>query len=271
MSRVTTAVRIQKTNGHPLVRWRFRTERDVRKFWKEFRRVPALARRNGRDERRYCLALYLFALATHSRLRYPLLVEESLSGDFRMRASNVETMLSIAKANQIWEAQNEHSNADWLAQVQRAIEEEARSVKPLNPTARRDLLVYQDVPIPAAERATGLQTLRSWLRLLKKENPGWDRVSIIFSLDVELDTGRKFRNLEFIDWSNPDAFADFGERVEFEGQKATVTAIRWHLREGRPTYSLDRRGRLLKRMPNGHQHEVSRDPRSEAAEAIESG
>ncbi len=231
-----------------------------------------MARRSSRDEKRYCLALYLFVLATHSRLRFPLLVEEQPLTDFRLQSANTETTLAIAKANQIWEPPMKTSDSDWLSLVRHAIEEKLRFIAQLDSAARHDLLVYQDMPVPETERATGLSTLRTWLQSLKKANPGLGRVSIIFSLDVALDMGREFRNLEYIDWSNPDAFSDFGERVEFEGQKAAVTAIRWHLREGRSTYSMDRRGRLLKRMPDGRLLEVSREQIAhEPARAIKSG
>jgi hypothetical protein len=259
MSRIVVAARTQERNGRFAVRWKIRTERDVRKFWEQFRRVPAMARRSSRDEKRYCLALYLFVLATHSKLGVPLFIEEDSRTDFRLRSANLETTLTIAKANQIWEPPLETGYSDWISLVRHAIEEKLPFIARLDSASRHDLLVYQDMPVPEAERAPGLSTLRTWLQSLKKANPGLGRVSIIFSLDVVLDKGRDFRNLEYIDWSSPDAFSDFGERVEFEGQKATVTAIRGHLREGRHIYSMDRRGRLLKRMPDGRLLEVSRE------------
>jgi hypothetical protein len=272
MSRIVTAARTQVRDRRFAARWRIRTERDVHKFWDQFRRVPTMARRSGRDEKRYCLALYLFVLATHSRLRFPLFVEEDPLTDFRLPSANTETTLAIAKANQIWDPPVKTGDSDWLSLVQHAIEEKLQSIAHLDSEARHDLLVYQDMPVPEAERVIGLSNLRTWLQSLKKVNPGLGRVSIIFSLDVVLDMGREFRHLEYIDWSNPDAFSDFGERVEFEGQKATVTAIRGHLREGRPTYSMDRRGRLLKRMPDGRLLEVSReDIAHQPVGAIKSG
>jgi hypothetical protein len=272
MSRIVTAARTQERNGRLVSRWKMRTERDVHKFWHQFRRVPVMARRSSRDEKRYCLALYLFVLATHSRLRFPFFIEEDRLAEFRLPSGSTEITLAIAKANQIWEPQLKTDDPDWLSLVRHAIEEKLRFIAHLDSAARHDLLVYQDMPVPEAERATGLSTLRTWLQSLKRANPGLGRVSMIFSLDVVLDTGREFRNLEYIDWSNPDAFPDFGERVEFEGQKATVTAIRRHLREGRPTSSMDRRGRMLKRMPNGRLLEVSREEIAhQPMEAIKSG
>jgi hypothetical protein len=225
-NRLKTAFRAQKMNGRSTLRWRFRTERDVRKFWNQFREVPALARRTSRDEKRYCLALYFFVLATHSKLRYPLLVEEDASADFRIRSANQGMTLSVTKANQIWEAPDGNDGSDWLTKVQAAIDDKLGSIGNLSSASRHDLLVYQDTPVPPDQRIAGLAELRARLETQKKARIG--RVSIIFSLDVELNTGRRFKNLEFIDWSNPNAFADFGERVEFEGRKAINTAIRDH-------------------------------------------
>ena len=205
-------------------------------------------------------------------MRFPLFIEENPLTDFRLLSANTETTLTIAKANQIWEPPVKTGDSDWFSLVRHAIEEKLPFIAHLDSAARHDLLVYQDMPVPEAERVAGLATLRKWLQSLKKANPGLGRVSIIFSLDVVLDLGREFRNLEYVDWSNPDAFSDFGERVEFEGQKATVTAIRGHLREGRPTYSMNRRGRLLKRMPDGRRLEVSREQvPHEPVGAIKSG
>ena len=124
------------------------------------------------------------------------------------------------------------------------------------------------MPVPSDQRTAGLAALRARLETHKKARVG--RVSIIFSLDVELDTGRRFKNLEFIDWSNPNAFADFGGRVEFEGHKAITTAIRDHWREGRATYSMDRGGRILKHTPPHPRTELLRKPITKTAEAIKS-
>src|ERR1700730_8721462 len=153
MSRVVPAARAQERNSRFAVRWRIRTKRDVRTIWNEFRRVPTIARRSSRDEKRYCLALYLFALATHSRLKYPLLIEEDQKADFRLRSTNLETALSVAKANQFWEPPNGTDHSDWLALVRHAVEEKLRSIAHLDSAERHDLLVYQDMPVPEAERA----------------------------------------------------------------------------------------------------------------------
>src|ERR1700687_4057669 len=102
MTRSSKASTTSKRNGHR-VRWSLRCVDDVREFWKKFQRVPARKRRTKRDEERYCLALYLFALATHRKLKYPLRIEEGERPDFTItRSSGKRTGLEVTKATNMW-------------------------------------------------------------------------------------------------------------------------------------------------------------------------
>jgi hypothetical protein len=280
-------------NGARAVRWNFRFPDDVKEFWKKFQRVPARRRRTKRDEERYCLALYFLALATHRKLKYPIRIEEGESPDFIVTwHTGKKTGLEVTKATEPWvqramtnaeaeyqrrqvaaggsgeEAQpvgimlsqrgwvGDEAESEWLSFIRRAIERKLPKLPNFGSTARHDLLVYDDTPLPAVDRPRVLAALKDLLGSLKRDNPLLGRVSIIISLDVVFDSGRDFRVLPFVNWSEPQALPDFGERVEFAGEKAAITEIRKHLSEGRAIYSMDGRGRIVKRMPDGRRLEV---------------
>jgi hypothetical protein len=89
------------SKGH----WEFRSAQDVSQFWDEHRNVPD--RGEGREhyhEERFCLGLYLRALATHDLLSYPLSVEEfeaHVSPDFMIRWPSGElTGLEVTRATE---------------------------------------------------------------------------------------------------------------------------------------------------------------------------
>lgn len=236
----------------------------MKEFWKRFQRVPARRRRTKRDEERYCLALYLLALATHRKLRYPLRVEEGESPDFIVTwHTGKKTGLDVTKATNMWvqpETTNADTHRDWFASVQRAVESCLPKLSISKFGVRSDLLVYDDTPLPAIDRPEALISLRDWLSAVKKANPLLGRVSVITSLDATQDCGNDLRFLPFINWSRPEATPDFGERVNFAGKKAVVTAIRQHESRGMPVYSTDSRGRLVKWMPNGTRYQVRVEP-----------
>jgi hypothetical protein len=260
LPRISKSKPVNGRNGARLVRWHFRNADDVKEFWKKFQRVPARKRRTKRDEERYCLGLYLFALATHRKLKYPLRVEEGESPDFIITwSSGKSTGLDIVKAAEMWierEVTNGNGKPDRFASVRRVIESRANELTGV----RRDFLVYEDTPLPVKERPQALAALRQWLNALKEAHPLVGKISIITSLEVALDTGDEFRDLPFVDWSKPNATPDFGERIEFVGEKAVTTAIRKHKQEGRPIHFTDPRGRLVKEMPDGTRYEVRVEP-----------
>lgn len=296
MLRSSKARATGKSNGHP-VRWSFRCADDVNEFWKKFQRVPARKRRTKRDEERYCLALFLLALATHRRLKYPLRVEEGESPGFVLTwRSGKHTGLEITKATNMW-VQREMTNMEveferresaakpvgaepepvslmlsehgwagdepefgWLSFIKEAVTRKLLKLANFRSTSRQDLLVYDDTPLPAIERAKVLPAFSRWLSETRRSNSRLGRVSLIISLDLLHDSGKGLEVLPFVNWSDPDATPDFGERVEYIGEKAVTTAVRKHKQEGRAIHFTDRGGRLIKEMPDGTRYEVHVEP-----------
>jgi len=269
----------------------------VKEFWKRFQRVPARKRRTKRDEERYCLALYLLALATHRKLKYPLRIEEGESPDFLVTWSSGKTTgLEVTKATNMWvqremtkmevefekremeakahgaEAEpvsltlSQHgwsgnqAEAQWLWFIQDAVKRKLSKLTKFRSTSRQDLVVYDDTPLAAIERPKVFPVLSRWLSQTRNVNPRLGRVSIIVSLDLLLETGDGLEVLPFVNWSNPDATPDFGERIEFIGEKAVTTAIRKHKQQGRPIHFTDSRGRLVKEVPDGTRYQVRVEP-----------
>jgi len=269
----------------------------VKEFWKRFQRVPARKRRTKRDEERYCLALYLLALATHRKLKYPLRIEEGESPDFLVTWSSGKTTgLEVTKATNMWvqremtkmevefekremEAKahgaetepvsltlSQHgwsgnqAEAQWLWFIQDAVKRKLSKLTKFRSTSRQDLVVYDDTPLAAIERPKVFPVLSRWLSQTRNVNPRLGRVSIIVSLDLLLETGDGLEVLPFVNWSNPDATPDFGERIEFIGEKAVTTAIRKHKQQGRPIHFTDSRGRLVKEVPDGTRYQVRVEP-----------
>ena len=269
----------------------------MKEFWKRFQRVPARKRRTKRDEERYCLALYLLALATHRKLKYPLRIEEGESPDFLVTWSSGKTTgLEVTKATNMWvqremtkmevefekremeakahgaEAEpvsltlSQHgwsgnqAEAQWLWFIQDAVKRKLSKLTKFRSTSRQDLVVYDDTPLAAIERPKVFPVLSRWLSQTRNVNPRLGRVSIIVSLDLLLETGDGLEVLPFVNWSNPDATPDFGERIEFIGEKAVTTAIRKHKQQGRPIHFTDSRGRLVKEVTDGTRYQVRVEP-----------
>ena len=264
MQRLAKSNGVHKKNDAHVVRWNFRSADDVKDFWKKFQRVPARRRRTKRDEERYCLGLYLLTLATYRKLKYPLRIEEGESPDFVVTSSaGKRTGLEVTKATNMWvqrEMTNGDARPDWFSDVRRAIKYEMAKLATSDKAYRRDLLVYDDIPLPASDRPKVLPTLARWLSETRNAYPQLGRVSTIVSLDLLLDSAKGIEVLPFINWSDPDASPDFGERVEFAGKKAVVTVVRRHEDQGIPVYFSDSRGQLVKRMPDGTRYKVELEP-----------
>ena len=284
-------------NGARVVHWNFRSADDVKQFWKKFQRVPARRRRSKGDEERYCVGLYFLAQATHGKLEYPIGVEQGESPDFMITwRSGKRTGLEVTKATNMW-VQREMTRADdeyvkreraarlsgvepkgviiglsdlgwvgdqaeeeWLSFVEQAVQRKLSKLPNFRAASQHDLLVYDDTPLPAINRQKVIPRLGVWLSETRRSNPALGRVSIIVSLDLLFDSGKTLELLPFLNWSDPDATPDFGERIEFVGEKAVTTAIRAHKREGRAIHFTDERGRLIKEMPDGTRYEVRVEP-----------
>jgi hypothetical protein len=288
---------VKRPIGARTTQWHFHSADDVKKFWKKFQRVPARLRRTKRDEERYCLALYLFALATYRKLRYPLRIEEGESPDFLItKSSGKTTGLEVTKATNMWVQREmtllerefekrkraaassgdqprplgimlsqrgwvgDEAERDWLSFVRAAVEKKLSKIDDFLPATRQELLIYDDTPLPAIDRPMVLPILSRWLDEKRKENPRLGRVSIIVSLDLLHDSGNGLQVLPFVNWSDPEATPDFGERVEYIGEKAATTAVRKHKQDGRPIHFTDERGRLVKELPDGMRYLVRVKP-----------
>jgi hypothetical protein len=113
--------------------WEFRSAEDVSRFWDKHRHVPGRA--GGREhhhEERYCLGLYLFALARHELLSYPLSAEQfevHVSPDFMLHwASGELTGLEVTRAAE--DAQQEAKTVADREYRRREIEAAASGTQP---------------------------------------------------------------------------------------------------------------------------------------------
>jgi len=221
--------------------WTFRRRSDVERFWREVRDVPR--RTNGRKhyhEERFCLALYLLALATHEMLAYPLRVEEGESPDFMLTWDSGETTgLEVTRATEpslqsaMTAADHESARREseaaksgvepepvvitpsllgyandeperlfcWL--VGETIEKKLDKLSKFKAASSCELLIADDLPVGADSRAA-FAAMREWIRSLQpRAGCAFAKISVIKSLDVAFDLGGDFRVFPFIEWSAP--------------------------------------------------------------------
>lgn len=225
-------------------KYRFKSRADVEKFWAAVRNVPARTRRTKRDEERYALGLFLLARAGNDLINFPIEITEGESPDFMItEAGSRRIGLEVTRAT-AQELQKRMTNAErngdagaaaidlddgllagesealWCEQVQEAIKSKLAKFSKYRPAARYDLLVFSDASSMFWNRESATAGLRQWLLGVRRSAPLLGEVSIIVSLDVVYDLDGDCRYLKFINWSAPDAAADFGERVEHAAQKA---------------------------------------------------
>jgi hypothetical protein len=224
-------------------RWEFRSAQDVQRFWEQYRTVPG--RMDGRrhhDEERYCLGLYLLALAEHKLLTYPLRVEQcggDRSPDFMVTWPSGEiTGLEVTRATERWlqrvmeESEKESTKGEleaavtpkepepvfiplselgwagdqveteWCSLFKSAIEKKLRKLSAFTSALRHDLLVYDDTPLPAIDREKVLSVMHPYIRHLQDEHPELGKISFIVSLDLIFDVGGECRMFPYIEWSN---------------------------------------------------------------------
>jgi len=246
--------------------WTFRRRSEVERFWSEVRDVPR--RSNGRKhshEERYCLGLYLLALATHEMLTYPLRVEQSESPDFMLTWSSGEaTGLEVTRATTVWlqrkmtAAENEfagreaeaarsggeaepvgflcsqagwafdQAELEWCWLVGESIEKKLDKLPRFKRASRHDLLIYDDTPVPAHPKEA-LAAMKAWVRALgDRRGFAFGKISAIKSLDVAFDLGGDFRLLPFVDWTGPEHSdpQKFGEFTERVEYAGQVAAAR---------------------------------------------
>jgi len=231
------------------------------------------------------LGVYLLALADHRVLRYPLKIFEGDSPDFTLVAkSKTETGLEIIRAtDEDWReaitlAEREHPNGwtlvasphgyggdelerEFCALVRNAVQRKVPKLAKYRPVSRYDLLVPDDTRMGAGDRRKVVAMLTPWVQELKEREPRIRKISVVVSLDVLYDIGGESLVLPFVKWSSPNlkdaATGDsFSERVEYAGKFVAQNAIRAHRAAGRPLYSMDAEGKLVKETADGRRFEV---------------
>jgi hypothetical protein len=225
--------------------WEIRSAKDVQALWLKVREVPGRTEgRNDRSEERYCLGVYLLALAQNGRLAYPFKVEQAIgskSPDFMFTSESGEiTGLEVTRATEQWfqremtSAEREYRRREvaaaaaakepdpvvtplsmlgwagdeaekqWCVLVRRAIEAKLAKFSGFRPASRHDLLIYDDTPLPAVDRRKVLLTLVPWASKLKGQMPTLGKISVIISLDVLFDVGGESHIFPYVQWSAPE-------------------------------------------------------------------
>jgi hypothetical protein len=287
-----------------MTEWTIHSMRDLQTLWLKVREVPRRTEgRRHHHEEEYSLGVYLLALGKHGLLEYPLTVRKGEAPDFVVIEKSGEvTGLEVTRASEGW-LQREMTTADreyrrrelaaegsgrepepviielsqsgwigdeaenqWCILVRRAIERKITKLSKFAATARHDLLISDDTPLPTDRRKV-LAALDPWARDLKSKTPMLGRISIVVSLDVLFDIGGDSRILPYVHWSAPDLddtpLQSFSERVELAGKAEVERAIREPL-EGRipplknhaAAYYVDTDGRIIKRTAEGRRFEV---------------
>jgi hypothetical protein len=270
--------------------WKFRRGSDVERFWREVRDVPR--RTNGRKhyhEERFCLGLYLLALATHEMLEYPLRVEQSESPDFMLTWSSGETTgLEVKRTTQpslrsatdqavresapseltakkperkpgpaLLGQRLDEAEREWCLLVRKAIDRKFTELPHFKTGSRCDFLIYDETPLPVVDRRKVFSEMDRWARSLRRKNgSALGKISVITSLDIAFDLGGDFQIFPFVEWSapkldDPRSARDFAEHAEYAARKAAEVAIK-----GRPAYFEDNLGRIVKRTLDGRRFEV---------------
>lgn len=222
-------------------RWEFRSAEDVSGFWDKYRTVPGrIDGRKRHHEERYCLGLYLLALADHDLLTYPLSVDEGESPDFMLSWPSAEvTGLEVTRATEprlqrpITENEkavrkleleafaaekapeltfastalsafgwaDDQADSEWCSLFKAAIEKKLSKFSKFRPAHRYDLLVYDDTPVSPVHRKTILSEMRPYLERLQRENPKLGKTSFVVSLDLIFDVGGECRRFPYVEWS----------------------------------------------------------------------
>jgi hypothetical protein len=223
--------------------WEIVSKASVEAFWLKVRDVPGRTEgRKDRPEERYCLGVYLLALAQHGLLDYPCNIEQGDAPDFMITKSTGEkTGLEVTRATEPWfqrqmtEADRKYdrrkiaaaatvghepepvawfpssagwagdqAEEEWCVLVQGAVEKKLTKLPGFRPASHYDLLVYDDTPLPAVDRRKVMAALALWAQQIKQQGPPLGRISVIISLDVLFDVGGASRIFPYIEWSTPD-------------------------------------------------------------------
>lgn len=262
-----------------------RWPKDVEKLWRAVRNLPRRAggsslERSEREEW-YAFGVYALALARHGLIAYPVKVEKGQRPDFMCTwAGGENTGLEITRATTSglrrpivagkrlsdgekgagvvsidlfddgW--MDGEREEQWCRLLMDAVQKKVALLPDYRFASRHDLLIYDDTPVIGVKRK-GLDPLRERIRRIN--SPMLGHISVIASVDLIYDVAGVCRILPMIDLASASS-QTAGEDVEFAGQVSALEALEEHRTEQRPTYSLDSRGRLVKRMPDGRRYEV---------------
>jgi hypothetical protein len=293
------------TRGYGMSDLTIHSYKDVQTLWSKVQGGPG--RTEGRKHshlEQYCVGVYLLALGRHGLLDYPFAVKSGESPDFILADKSGEAIgLEVTRATDQW-LQRDMTGADreyrqrklatevsasdaepvaialselgwigdqaedqWCVVVRRSIERKIQKLRAFRSAARHDLLIYDDIPIPAIDRRKVMVALDPWAGDLKSNTPTLGRISIVISLDVIFDVGGRSQILPYVHWSAPELddgpVQSFSERVELAGKVEVERAIRepdhdqippW--KNSAPAYYVGTNGRIVKRTAEGRRFEV---------------
>jgi len=137
-----------------------------------------------------------------------------------------------------------------------AIEKKLSKLRSNNylPASDYELLVFEHTPLPAIDRKKVLATMRPCVSALQQRKPAFHKTSLIWSLDLLYDLGGEGRIIRYIeppDLDDPKSLRTFSERSIYAAWVSAERAVQEHRRMGRPVYSADDEGRMIKETPEG--------------------
>jgi hypothetical protein len=149
----------------------------------------------------------------------------------------------------------------WCSLVRKAVERKLDRWSHFKPASRYDLVVADDAPVGGIDRRKVTAYLQPWLRSLDVRALKLGSISVNISLDVLFDLRGEARVLPYVDWNAPPLdqegeLREFSDRIEYAGLYATELALQHHAKESNPVYSMDSRGRIVKRAAGGERFEV---------------
>jgi hypothetical protein len=151
----------------------------------------------------------------------------------------------------------DQAEKEWCSLFEKAIEKKVAKLnvpKLFKPATSCDLLVYDETPLPAVNRQKVLAALRPSVGKLLEQEHAFAKISIVSSLDVIFDVGGECRILRYVEPPNlddPASLKAFSERATYAAWFSAERAVQEHRRMGRPVYSTDDEGRIIKETPDG--------------------
>jgi hypothetical protein len=144
--------------------------------------------------------------------------------------------------------------------VRNAVEKKLGKLASFREALRHDLVVCEEGPI-VGDRRKVMSMLRPWIRGSRDSHPLLGKVSLIVSLDLLYDLGGEDVEFSYVEWASSEdrdikEFREFSDRAAYAAQLSASEAVWKHLASGRPVYSQDARGRLVKETADGRRLQV---------------